>query len=68
MAIQLSRKTQGIVKECFTISLLYNSTGIGIAVAVFMSPDVAAILIPLSFLLVVARAMGRTWLEIQKAN
>lgn len=68
MAIQLSRKTQEIVKECFTISLLYNSTGIGIAAAGFMSPVVAAILMPLSSLSVVAWAMGRTWWEFHKAN
>jgi Cu+-exporting ATPase len=68
MAIQLSRKTKKIIKECFSISLVYNSSGIAIAAAGFMSPVVAAILMPLSSITVVAWAMGRTWWEFRQAN
>lgn len=66
--IGFSRTALWIVYISFTISFLYNVIGIGIALAGYMSPVIAAILMPISSVSVVAfatfvtRGAGRLWL------
>lgn len=59
--LRLSRATTRIIKECFTLSILYNTIGVGVALAGWLHPVIAAILMPISSLTVVAWAISRTW-------
>lgn len=59
--LKISKDAISIVKLTFTISLLYNVTGITIAVLGYMSPLVAAILMPISSITVVAFTSIATW-------
>ena len=54
--IGFTRISLWIVYLSFTISILYNVIGVGIALAGFMSPVIAAILMPISSVSVVAFA------------
>ncbi len=64
--LQLSKDAIKIVKFTFAISLLYNVIGITIAVLGYMSPLVAAILMPISSITVVAFTSAATWLRSMK--
>ncbi len=66
--ISFTRLSLWIVYASFTISFLYNMIGITIALSGFMSPVIAAILMPISsvsvvaFSTIVTRGAGRLWL------
>lgn len=64
--LDLSKDAMTIVKITFTISLLYNVIGVSIAVLGYMSPLVAAILMPISSISVVAFTSLSTWLRSDK--
>lgn len=51
--LDMSRRAGQIVRACFFISVLYNAAGLAFAVSGFLTPLVAAILMPLSSLTVV---------------
>ncbi|MEO1382146.1 MAG: hypothetical protein AAFV78_02785, partial [Bacteroidota bacterium] len=46
----------------FIISLIYNSVGLAIAVMGWLTPLIAAVLMPLSSITVVIYGMGSTWM------
>lgn len=58
--LALSRRYRSVVKRAFTISLLYNLFGISVAVAGYLSPLFAAILMPISSVTVVLYVSLRT--------
>lgn len=51
--LDLSKTAVRIVRACFIISFLYNLVGLGFAVTGYLSPLVAAILMPLSSITIV---------------
>lgn len=57
-----SRQAVRLVKIGFALSLLYNLAGLAIAVQGWLTPVIAAILMPLSSLTIVAFGMSTTWL------
>ncbi len=61
--LQWSRQTYQIVKGGLVLSLIYNLLGLTIAVMGYLSPLVAAILMPVSSVSVVLYGMGATWLS-----
>ncbi|MEX2588687.1 MAG: heavy metal translocating P-type ATPase metal-binding domain-containing protein [Chitinophagales bacterium] len=64
--LNYSKKSIALVKVAFIISLLYNTIGIGFAVAGMLSPLLAAILMPLSSISIVAFGTSSTWLLAKK--
>ena len=64
--LSLSKDAMRIVKFTFAISLLYNVIGVTIAVLGYMSPLVAAILMPISSITVVAFTSLSTWIRSLK--
>lgn len=64
--LNLGKDAMTIVKITFAISLLYNVIGLTIAVAGYMSPLVAAILMPVSSISVVAFTTAATWVRSSK--
>ncbi|MDX9857577.1 MAG: heavy metal translocating P-type ATPase [candidate division Zixibacteria bacterium] len=53
-ALRLARRSVGVIKVCFGVSLLYNAIGLYFAVQGLLSPVLAAILMPVSSVTVVA--------------
>ena len=64
--LELTRDAIAIVKITFAISLTYNVVGLTIAVLGYMSPLVAAILMPISSISVVAFTSATTWIRSMK--
>ncbi len=64
--LSLTKDAMRIVKFTFAISLLYNVVGVTIAVLGYMSPLVAAILMPISSITVVAFTSLATWIRSLK--
>ncbi|MEC5394730.1 heavy metal translocating P-type ATPase [Bergeyella sp. RCAD1439] len=64
--LDLSKDAIKIVKITFAISLMYNVIGISIAVLGYMSPLIAAILMPISSISVVSFTSAATWLNARK--
>ena len=64
--MSLGNDAMSIVKITFAISLLYNVVGLTIAILGFMSPLVAAILMPISSISVVLFTTAATWLRSTK--
>ena len=64
--LQLGHDSISIVRITFAISLLYNVIGISVAVMGYMSPLVAAILMPISSITVVAFTTLSTWVRSTK--
>ena len=62
----LTKDAVTIVKFTFAISLTYNVVGLTIAVMGYMSPLVAAILMPISSISVVAFTSATTWIRSMK--
>ena len=62
----LTHDAMTIVKLTFGISFLYNVVGLSIAVMGYMSPLVAAIIMPLSSINVVAFTSASTWWRAKK--
>lgn len=54
--LHLARKTRRIIRENLVISVAYNVVAIPLAVAGFVTPAVAAVMMPVSSLLVLANA------------
>ncbi|MCB9202736.1 MAG: heavy metal translocating P-type ATPase metal-binding domain-containing protein [Flavobacteriales bacterium] len=59
--IELSKKSITIIKLSFTISFMYNIVGLSFAVSGYLSPLVAAILMPISSISVVSFTSIATW-------
>jgi len=57
LAIDISRKTQAIIKQNFVLALLYNAIAVPVAVAGLVTPLIAAIAMSSSSLLVVLNAL-----------
>ncbi|MEO1806118.1 MAG: heavy metal translocating P-type ATPase metal-binding domain-containing protein [Bacteroidota bacterium] len=53
---------QQLIQWGFIISLIYNSVGLAIAVMGWLTPLIAAVLMPLSSITVVIYGMGSTWM------
>ena len=64
--LSLTKDAMTIVKFTFAISFAYNVVGLSIAVLGYMSPLVAAILMPISSITVVAFTSAATWLRSRK--
>ncbi|MDO4225321.1 MAG: HAD-IC family P-type ATPase, partial [Bergeyella zoohelcum] len=64
--LALCKDSIKIVKITFAISLMYNLVGLSIAVLGYMSPLVAAILMPISSISVVSFTSLATWLVSRK--
>ncbi|WP_304343185.1 heavy metal translocating P-type ATPase metal-binding domain-containing protein [Chryseobacterium koreense] len=64
--LQFSKDAMTIVKMTFAISLFYNVIGVSFAVAGYVSPLFAAILMPISSISVVAFTSAATWYRSTK--
>ncbi|WP_447951502.1 heavy metal translocating P-type ATPase [Chryseobacterium koreense] len=64
--LQFSKDAMTIVKMTFAISLFYNVIGVSFAVAGYVSPLFAAILMPISSITVVAFTSAATWYRSTK--
>lgn len=53
LLLKISKHSQTILRTCLIFSILYNSIGLGFAITGYLSPIVAAILMPLSSITVV---------------
>ena len=61
--IDLSKRSLGLIKACFALSLCYNIVGLYFAVTGQLQPVIAAILMPLSSISIVAFAtLGTNYL------
>ncbi|MFK7920605.1 MAG: heavy metal translocating P-type ATPase, partial [Bacteroidia bacterium] len=61
-----SRQAVKLVRYGFILSLLYNLVGLAIAVQGWLTPVIAAILMPLSSLTIVAYGMSMSWLNYRR--
>lgn len=61
LAARLSQATLATIKQNITISILYNTIMVPLAMAAMITPLVAAISMPLSSLLVIANAARLRW-------
>ena len=57
LALDISRKTQAIIKQNFVLALLYNAIAVPVAVSGLVTPLIAAIAMSSSSLLVVLNAL-----------
>ena len=53
-----ARRARGVIVLCFTISIVYNAIGLGLALAGQLTPLVTAILMPASSLTIVGLSTG----------
>lgn len=58
--ISISKKANAIVKETFIVSLIYNFTAIALAFFGYMEPVIAAIMMPISSIVLMVYAWLRT--------
>ena len=66
--LRFARLTTRVVAVCFTVSLLYNVIGIGVAASGWLSPLFAAILMPLSSVSVLVISVFGTQLAARMAG
>jgi len=67
-AYRISRRTYRAVKENLSLSLLYNSIAVPLAVAGYVSPLIAALSMSLSSLIVVGNSMRIKMLKFRASN